>query len=264
MSPSLAEPFPSPLSTHPSGQGLAAPAIAEPPDPGVAARAKLRPKERRELDERLRRCMSFWGQHGLSELLDQGASVDAKYSRGPSKSIASPIWGMSVSMLSAQKLGSSSQNALAFPAMERILRICDPHAVDRQGLTPLMHAASEGSLGVEALAPRSNLLAVCGDMGKDFDAGWPALFFAVNTRTGRDGLARKKELCALLAHPGVWSLRSREGLDVFDCAQRFGPAPQIVACLQDLRAMHAAQAQAREIDASIPRATTLPCAKKTL
>lgn len=222
-------------------------------DPGVAARAALPAKERAALDARLQDAMARWGQRDLSSLLDQGADVDSKYPHGKNKGLASPVWGMTVSMLAAQKLGQRGQHAEAFPAMERILRMCDPRVVDPQGLTPLMHAASEGSLGVEILAPRSDLLAVCGDMGSDFDAGWPALFFAVNTRPGGDDFPRRRKVFELLAHPGIWSVRSREGRDVFDCAERLGPAPQIVACLRELRSMHAAQAQALELRLETPQ-----------
>jgi hypothetical protein len=221
-------------------------------DPGVAARAALPAKEREALDALLQDAMARWGQRDLSSLLDQGADVDSKYPYGKNEGLPSPVWGMAVSMLAAQKLGQRGQHAEAFPAMERVLRMCDPRAVDLQGLTPLMHAASEGSLGVEILAPRSDLLAVCGDMGSDFDAGWPALFFAVNTRSGGD-FPRRRRVCELLVHPGIWSVRSREGRDVFDCAERLGPAPQIVDCLRELRSMHAARAQALELRLETPQ-----------
>lgn len=231
-------------------------------DPNIAAKAQLSPSQREEVNARLLRCMSLWGQRGLGQLLDEGGDVDSVYPRGEGP-MESPIWGLTVGMQAACKLGHASQNREAFPAMRRILQLCDPDSRDLQGLTPLMHAAAEQSLeAVEILAPRSDLLAVCDDMGADFDAGWPALFFAVNTKVGPDGVERQKRLCELLVHPKIWSMRSREGLDVFDCAQRCGPSPEILDVLGHLRGLHQAQEQAGALRQASRPAKAAP--KKTL
>lgn len=189
--------------------------------------------------------------------LRAGASPDARY---PLHGEA--LRGWTVSMLCAEQFKNSGRAPEMSELDELVLTTCDPFAVDPHGLTPLMHAAGERNIeAVSILAPRSDLDAVSGDMGKDFDGAWPALFFALNanqsflTKSGKRELALKmKSLIDILGTQKILSgLKSREGLDASWVAQRFGNAPEIVGCLAQARGRWKALAEKKEIEASAER-----------
>ena len=216
-------------------------------DQSFSARKKLGKAERAEVDKKLLAALASNHEEKIGELLDWGASVEARYEA------CTPIAGWTAGMLCAKKLGQNgAYNKEPKPNYERILRVCDPGARDSQGLTPLMHAASECCMeAVSILAPRSDLLAVCGDMGKDFDGGWTALFFALNVAHVEDGdpdkvnkLERYEAIFEKLACDGAWTVKSREGRDARAIVERVSPYESILALLRAMEARREALARA--------------------
>lgn len=219
-------------------------------DRGLAARARLSKCKRERLDRELLEAVSTHQEGKLGRLLDLGASVEARYESG------TPIAGLTAAMVCAAKLGENGfYHGEDQPNYERILRVCDPSAVDNQGMTALMHAASEGCMrAVHILAPRSDLLAVCGDMGEDFDGSWPALFFALNMAHVAEGdpkkaerLAWHEEMFGKLACDEVWSVRSREGRDARAVVERLVRCESILDLLDALKARREAAAIEKDL-----------------
>lgn len=218
-----------------------------------AVRAKLDPERREELDAQLWRAMRWSGHGEMDRLLDQGASVDAvDDSEGSTR--------MTIAMLCPGQMGGSDAAPRHHPVYERMLRMCDPHAVDEYGLTALMHAAAAGCYrAVEILAPRSGLAAISAGvmvMGQQ-EGGKPALFFAISKASleaaGLEAAAQllhHEAMFSKLATPEVWQLKSMDGrtaIDMLPTAARKNALGELVRSMQ-------ARAQAQLIEAEVPSA----------
>jgi hypothetical protein len=213
-------------------------------------RRRLSPAQKKHIDDQLLQAVAYSREAVIGALLDQGANPNARYAA------STAVAGMTAAMLCAQKMVTRQQGVPEL-GYGRMLSVCDPHAKDNEGLTPLMHAAAEGrEEAVEILSPRSDVLATCGDMGEDFDEGWCALFFLVNVNHKLSTLAdraRFKRMSEMLSTPAIWALKSREGLDVLGVERRCGGCPERQSILINMRGRDLAWMESSAIEGSLDK-----------